>query len=136
MVLYFDSEIIYRYNDNYNSCMISLYKFRDVYSVSKTWSSGPEFSTFRCLQHVTVMSKTLNFSIERSPLQRPLPPCERQRTCYIFHHSPSFFLRTQIDSPAGAFNDAFPECFIDHVSDFFLIKAGLLPQGGDIKPSF
>jgi hypothetical protein len=30
------------------------------------------------------------------------------------------------------FDDAFSECFTDHVSDFFLIKAGLLSQGGDI----
>jgi len=42
------------------------------------------------------------------------------------------FSRAQIDSPAGAFDDALSECFIDHVSDFFLIKAGLLSQGGDI----
>ena len=48
------------------------------------------------------------------------------------HH----FLRAQIDSPAGAFDDPLPECFINHISDFFLTKAGLLLQGGDIKSFF
>ena len=40
----------------------------------------------------------------------------------------------QINSPAGALDDAVFVGSINDVSDFFLIKSGLLHQGGDIDP--